>query len=79
MRSSGRTVNEVARELGVSSQGLRNYVKQDKVDRGEGQPGELTSQERDELRRLRREVAELRTEKEISKKAGAFFAKETMR
>ncbi len=68
VRSSGRTVNEVARELGVSSEGLRNWVTQDKIDRGEGQPGELTSQERDELRRLRREVTELRTEKEILKK-----------
>jgi transposase len=77
--SPGRTVNEIARELGVGPEGLRNWVKQDRVDRGEGPAGELTTSEREELRRLRREVTELRAEKEILRKAAAFFAKETMR
>ncbi|MEU6325073.1 transposase, partial [Streptomyces sp. NPDC047009] len=60
VRSSGRNVTEVARELGVSAEGLRGWVKQAKVDRGEGPAGALTSDERDELRRLRREAAELK-------------------
>ncbi|MFZ3475637.1 transposase [Streptomyces sp. 2.9] len=76
VRSSGRTVTEIAREIGVSAEGLRNWVNQDKTDRGEGPAGALTTEEREELRRLRREVRELQAEKEILKKAAAFFAKE---
>jgi transposase len=76
VRSSGRTPTDVARELGVSSESLRGWVNQAKADRGEGAPGALTTDEKDELRRLRRENAQLRTEKEILKKAAAFFAKE---
>lgn len=51
MHSSGKTVTEVARELRVSAEGLRNWVKQDTVDRGQGASGELTTAEREELRR----------------------------
>ncbi|MFF4864479.1 transposase [Streptomyces sp. NPDC001231] len=58
VRSSGKTVTEVAREIGVSAEGLRNWVKQDTIDRGQGAPGELTTAEREELRRLRRLAAE---------------------
>ncbi|MGW1093347.1 transposase [Streptomyces sp. NPDC002596] len=58
VRSSGKTVTEVAREIGVSAEGLRNWVKQDTIDRGQGAPGELTSAEREELRRLRRQNRE---------------------
>jgi transposase len=65
VRSSGRNVTEVARKLGVSAEGLRDWVKQAKVDRGEGPAGALTSDERDELRRLRRETAELKKANEI--------------
>ncbi|MFD5234648.1 transposase [Streptomyces qaidamensis] len=43
VRSSGKTVTEVARQLGVSAEGLRNWVKQDEIDRGQGAPGELTT------------------------------------
>ena len=46
VRSSGKTVTEVAREIGVSAEGLRNWVKQDTIDRGQGAPGALTSAER---------------------------------
>ncbi|MET7929290.1 transposase [Streptomyces sp. NPDC005349] len=56
VRSSGKTVTEVAREIGVSAEGLRNWVKQDQADRGQGAPGELTTAEREELRRLRRQT-----------------------
>ncbi|MFE1408379.1 transposase [Streptomyces sp. NPDC058770] len=51
--SSGRTVTAAARELGVSSESLRGWYRRAKADRGEGEPGELTSAEREELKRLR--------------------------
>ncbi|MFI6063559.1 transposase [Streptomyces sp. NPDC051286] len=79
VRSSGRNVTEVARELGVSPEGLRGWVKQAKTDRGEGVPGALTTAEKEELQRLRRENREQQQTIEILKKAAAFFAKETMK
>ncbi|MEU5431710.1 transposase [Streptomyces olivoreticuli] len=79
VRSSGKTVTEVARELGVSPESLRNWVRRDQTDRGEGAPGELTSTEREELKRLRRQNREQRQTIEILKKATAFFVKESGR
>ncbi|MET8182923.1 transposase [Streptomyces sp. NPDC005336] len=79
VRSSGRNVTEVARELGVSAEGLRGWVKQAKADRGEGPAGALTSDEREELRRVRRELAEVKKANEILVKAAAFFAKEIVK
>lgn len=79
VHASGRTVTEVARELGVSPEGLRNWVKQDKTDRGEGSAGALTSAEKDELRQLRRQNREQQQTIEILKKATAFFVKENDR
>src|SRR6266487_3226831 len=73
-RRSGRPLREIAHDLGVSSESLRLWVKQAAVDAGE-QPG-LTSEEREEVQRLRREVRVLREERESLKKAAAFFAKE---
>jgi transposase len=74
VRLAGRSIPEVARELGCSPQVLRTWVKQGDVDQGvvEG----LTAEEREELRRLRREVRQLRQERDILGKAVAFFAKE---
>ncbi|WP_406726949.1 transposase [Streptomyces sp. GD-15H] len=77
--STGRTVTEVARELGVSPESLRNWHRQAKVDRGEGRPGELTSAEREELKRLRKQNAEQAKTIEVLRKAAVFFAKESDR
>ena len=78
-RTSGKTIPELAKDLGVSGQTLRNWVHQAEVDAGGGRPGELTTAEQQELRRLRRENQVLRQEREILKKAAALFAKGTTR
>ena len=75
LRSSGRPVAQLARELGVSEQSLRDWAAQRDVD--DGKASGLTSDEREELRRLRREVRVLAEEREILKKAAAFFASES--
>lgn len=72
----GRSIPEVARDLGLTESALRTWVRQSEVDAGRGKPGALTTEEREELGRLRREVKTLRLEREILKKAAAFFAKE---
>lgn len=79
VRSSGRTPAEVARELGVSAESLRGWVNQAKADRGEGTTGELTTVEKDELTRLRKQSREQQQTIEILKKGLAFFAKESMK
>jgi transposase len=75
LRGSGRPIPQLAKELGISEQSLRNWSGQVDVDDGRA-PG-LTSDEREELRRLRRENRVLIEEREILKKAAAFFAKES--
>ncbi|MFE1250885.1 transposase [Streptomyces sp. NPDC058766] len=65
--SSGRTVTAVARELGISSESLRGWYRRARADRGEGESGELTSAEREELKRLRKEVREQQQTIEILK------------
>ncbi len=74
-RTSGRPLREIAEDLGCSLESLRHWVKQTRIDVGEAQG--LTTDEREELRRLRRENRILREEREILKKAAAFFARES--
>jgi transposase len=72
----GRTPEELARQFEPSAQAIRNWVKQTALDAGDRIDG-LTPEERDELRRLRREVRQLREERTILSKAAAWFARET--
>lgn len=76
VREAGQPIGEVARDLGCSDQSLRNWVAQAAIDAGEA--AGLTTDERAELGRLRRENRLLREEREILRKAAAFFAQETM-
>ena len=71
-----RSIGQVARELDLTESALRRWVQQYEVDHGPNPSGALTTEEKTELRTLRREVRVLREEREILKKAAAFFAKE---
>ena len=73
---AGRTPEELAREFEPSSQAIRNWVRQ--ADRDEGRRADgMTTAEREELSRLRRENRQLKLEREILAKAAAWFARET--
>jgi len=74
VKSGGKTIREIAKDLDLTESSLRNWVRQHDVDAGTKEG--LTTQEREELVRLRREVRQLRMERDILKKATAFFAKE---
>ena len=73
---AGRTPEELSREFEPTAQSIWNWVRQAERDQGVRQDG-LTTDEKEELRRLRREIKVLREEKEILKKAAAWFAEET--
>jgi transposase len=82
--SPGRTIREIGRELGVNHETLRNWVNVAKQAEQAGvgggcsseRVGQVSADEREELRRLRKKVAELELEKEILRKAAQYFAKE---
>jgi transposase len=73
----GKSVGQVARDLDLTDSALRTWVERARADRGKGKPGVLTTAEREELSSLRKENRQLRLERDILKKAAAFFAKES--
>jgi transposase len=75
VRTSGRPIAEIARELGVYDSTLGNWVRQDAIDRGEREG--LSSDERARLHELERENARLRMERDLLKRTVAFWVKET--
>lgn len=80
VRSSERPIAEIARSLGIAEGTLWNWVRAARdADARRGDPEALSESEREELRRLRREVIELQTDKDILRRAAAYFARETMR
>jgi transposase len=75
VRTSGRPIAQVAAELGIYDSTLGNWVKQDRIDRGEREG--LTTDERARLRELERENARLRMERDLLKRATAFWVRES--
>ena len=73
-RASDKSIRDVAQDLGIAHETLRKWINQDEIDRGKRDG--LTTEEHEELKRLRRENRVLKEEREILKKAAAFFAKE---
>jgi transposase len=74
-RRSGKSLQVVAGELGVAVESLRSWTKQHQVDEGEREG--LSSAEREELRELRRKLLRVEQERDLLKRAAAFFARET--
>jgi len=74
---AGRTPEELEREYEPTAQTIRNWISQDEIDSGRRKDG-LTSEEKAELAKLRRENRVLREERDILKKAAAWFARETV-
>lgn len=75
LHRSGRTVSSLSKEFGPTETSIRHWIKQAGLDAGERHDG-LTTEERQELVRLRRENRVLREEREILEKAAAWFARE---
>ena len=68
------SIAEAARQLDVCESSINRWLKQANIDEGRGEEGELTTDEKEELRRLRREVKTLKNERDFLKKAAAYFA-----
>ena len=77
VRESGQSVYQIAKDLDLTETALRRWVRQADIDDGKGPDGALTTAEREELRRLRRENKQLQMERDFLKKAAAFFAKDS--
>jgi len=77
IRESDKSIGAVARDLDLTETAVRRWVQQAEIDSGEGPAGALTTAERGELAQLRKRVKTLEMEREILKKATAFFAKES--
>src|SRR5208282_637651 len=77
IQRSGKSIGQMAMELGIGETALRRWVSQTELEAGRGPEGALKQREREELVELRRENRRLRMEREILKKATAFFAKES--
>ena len=75
-RTGDRSVGEIARDMDLCDSVVRRWIRQADADAGQGKPGELTTDERAELVRLRRENRVLQMERDILKKATAYFAKD---
>ena len=75
--AGGRSIGQVATDLDLTETALREWVRRSEADAGKGNPEVLTTAEREELRQLRRDNKRLLMERDILKKAAAFFAKES--
>ena len=72
----GKSVSQVAKDLDLTMSSLGQWVERERADRGKSKRGTLTTDEREELAKLRKENRELKMQREVLKKAAAFFAKE---
>jgi transposase len=77
VRQGNKSAFRIAQDLDLTPSALRNWIKQAEIDEGKGAEGALNTAEKEELRKLRKENKQLIMEREILKKATAFFAKES--
>jgi transposase len=77
VRTGGKSVGQIAKDLDLTETSLREWVRRADIDAGKGPAGALTTAERDELGSLRKRVRLLEMEREILKRAATFFAKES--
>jgi transposase len=76
-QQSGKSLAESAKDVGVSAKSLSKWVTQAEIDAGGGLEGALTTDEREELAKLRRELRQVKMERDFLKKVSAFFARES--